>query len=75
MRDFTVGLAKLFGFDVAPKKIAGPMSQMTVLGASLALQTRVLVLDLDKATTYVAQVRSALGRHSSMRLMEFLSLT
>ena len=54
MRDLAVGLAKFLGFDVAPKKIAGPTSQMTVLGASLALQTRVLALDPDKALSYEA---------------------
>ena len=42
MRDLAVavGLAKFLGFDVAPKKIAGPTSQMTVLGASLTLYRR-----------------------------------
>ena len=40
MRDLAVGLAKFLGFAVAPKKIAGPTPQMSVLGASLTLQTR-----------------------------------
>ena len=31
MRDLAVGLAKFLGFDVAPKKVAGPTSRMTVL--------------------------------------------
>ena len=75
MRDLAVGLAKFVGFDVAPKKIAGPTSQMTVLGASLTLQTRVLALDPDKALSYEAQVSEALKRKSSMRMTDFLSLT
>jgi site-specific DNA-cytosine methylase len=75
MRDLAVGLAKFLGFDVAPKKIAGPTSQMTVLGASLTLQTRILALDPDKAVSYEAQVSEALKRKSSMRMTDFLSLT
>ena len=75
MRDLAVGLAKFLGFDVAPKKIAGPTSQMTVLGASLTLQTRILALDPDKALSYEAQVSEALKRKSSMRMTDFLSLT
>ena len=76
MRDLAVGLAKFLGFDVAqPKKIAGPTSQMAVLGASLTLQTRVLALDPGKAVSYEAQVSEALKRKSSMRLTDFLSLT
>ena len=75
MRDLSVGLAKFLGFDVAPKKIAGPTSQMTVLGASLTLQTRILALDPDKAISYEAQVSEALKRKSSMRMTDFLSLT
>ena len=75
MRDLAVGLAKFLGFGVAPKKIAGPTSQMAVLGASLTLQTRVLALDLDKAVSYEAQVSEALKRKASMQLTDFLSLT
>ena len=37
MRDLAVGLARFIGFEVAPKKIAGPAEVMTVLGASLDL--------------------------------------
>ena len=33
MRDLAVGLARFLGFEVAPKKIAGPSPKMTVLGA------------------------------------------
>ena len=33
MRDLAVGLARFLGFEVAPKKIAGPDVTMTVLGA------------------------------------------
>ena len=75
MRDLAVGLAKFLGFDVAPKKIAGPTSQMAVLGASLTLQTRILALDPDKALSYEAQVSEALKRKTSMWLTDFLSLT
>ena len=38
MRDLAgVGLAQYPGFDVAPKKIAGPLRTMAVLGAQLEL--------------------------------------
>ena len=71
MRDLALGLAKFLGFDVAPKKIAGPTSQMTVLGASLTLQTRILALDPDKAISYEEQVSEALKRKPSMRMTDF----
>ena len=74
MRDLAVGLAKFLGFDVAPKKVAGPTSQMTVLGANLNLEQKLLTLDPDKAISYEAQVRDAQSR-KSMRMTEFLSLT
>ena len=74
MRDLAVGLAKFLGFDVAPKKVAGPTSQMTVLGANLNLEQKLLTLDPDKAISYAAQVRDAQSR-KSMRMTEFLSLT
>ena len=74
MRDLAVGLAKFLGFDVAPKKVAGPTSQMTVLGANLNLEQKLLSLDPDKAISYAAQVRDAQS-HKSMRMAEFLSLT
>ena len=45
MRDLAVGLARFLGFEVAPKKIAGPSPKMTVLGAELALADRILALD------------------------------
>ena len=74
MRDLAIGLAKFLGFDVAPNKVAGPTSRMTVLGAQLNLEEKLLTLDPDKAISYEAQVRDAQGR-TSMRMTEFLSLT
>ena len=74
MRDLAVALAKFIGFDVAPKKIAGPTSNMTVLGAHLSLEQRLLTLDPDKAMSYAAQAAAALHK-KSMRMAEFLSLT
>ena len=74
MRDLAVGLAKFLGFDVAPKKVAGPTPQMTMLGANLNLKQKLLTLDPDKAISYEAHVRDAQSR-KSMRMTEFLSLT
>ena len=74
MRDLAVGLARFLGFEVAPKKIAGPDVTMTVLGASLDLATKLLTLDPDKAASYREQVTAARGR-KSMRLTDFLSIT
>ena len=74
MRDLAVGLARFLGFEVAPKKIAGPDVCMTVLGASLDLATKLLTLDPDKAASYREQVTAARGR-KSMRLTDFLSIT
>ena len=74
MRDLAVGLARFLGFEVAPKKIAGPAAQMTVLGAALNLSQRILSLDPDKAVSYATQVTEAAGRRS-MRMTDFLSLT
>jgi hypothetical protein len=45
MRDLAVGLAEYLGFAVAPKKIAGPLRTMTVLGAQVELDHRLLSLD------------------------------
>ena len=47
---------------------------MTVLGANLNLEQKLLTLDPDKAVFYEAQVRDAQSR-KSMRMTEFLSLT
>ena len=74
MRDLVVGLGKFPRFDVAPKKVAGPTSQMTVLGANLNLERKLLTLDPDKTISYEAQVRDARSR-KSMRMPKFLSLT
>ena len=73
MRDLAVGLARFLGFEVAPKKIAGPSSMMTVLGAELTLADRILALDPEKAVLYAAQAAETLARRS-MRMADFLSL-
>ena len=69
MRDLAVGLAKCLGFDMAPKKVARPTPQMTVLGANLNLEQNLLTLDPDKAISCEAQVRDAQSRRS-MRMTE-----
>ena len=74
MRDLAVGLARFLGFEVAPKKIAGPSPKMTVLGAELALADRILALDPEKAVSYAAQAAETLKKRS-MRATDFLSLT
>ena len=74
MRDLAVGLARFLGFEVAPKKIAGPSPKMTVLGAELALASRILALDPEKAVSYAAQAAETLSKRS-MRATDFLSLT
>ena len=74
MRDLAVGLARFLGFEVAPKKIAGPSPCMTVLGAALDLEMRLLSLDPDKALSYSSQAAATLSK-KSMRLSDFLSLT
>ena len=74
MRDLAVGLARFLGFEVAPKKIAGPSPKMTVLGAELALSSRILALDPEKAVSYAAQAAETLSKRS-MRATDFLSLT
>ena len=74
MRDLAVGLARFLGFEVAPKKIAGPSPKMMVLGAELALSDRVLALDPEKAVSYAAQTAETLARRS-MRVADFLGPT
>ena len=74
MRDLAVGLARFLGFEVAPKKIAGPSQKMTVLGAELTLADRILALDPEKAVSYAAQAAETLKKRS-MRATDFLSLT
>ena len=61
MRDLAVGLARFLGFEVAPKKIAGPSPKMIVLGAELALADRILALDPEKEVSYAGQRRSISG--------------
>ena len=74
MRDLAVGLAQYLGFAVAPKKIAGPLRTMTVLGAQLELDHRLLSLDPEKAASYGLAAAEAEPR-KKMRASEFLSLT
>ena len=74
MRDLAVGLAEYLGFAVAPKKIAGPLRTMTVLGAQVELDHRLLSLDPEKAASYGLAATEAAQR-KTMRASEFLSLT